>query len=417
MKPFTLTGKEGFCMFKKLLAPPGKKPRLSDAEVARKYPRYRTQVIISIFVGYMGYYFVRNTTSILSGILKMSATEIGIITCASYIAYGVSKFVSGLISDESNSKIFLPLGLLLSGIINIFIGVIPSVITSVWLFTIFYLINGWLQGMGWPPGARTLVYWFGNKERITYGTIWNLSHNFGGAIAPLLAGAGLALAGNDPLAQARAAYWFPGIVVCIMAVIIYFIQEDTPESVGLPPIEEYKSEEYRESDNAKLEEDPATAGMGGFSFFELGGIAGMLIAGWVSAKLFKNSKPLTNVACLILTLVLLVAYWFIPAGPEYMIWDFAILIGLGASIYGPVMMVGLYAMELVPKAAAGAAAGLSGTFSYVGGATVATLVIGIIVDHLGWGIAFIVFGISGIAAIICTLLSRDKSLEYWDEEK
>lgn len=157
--------------------------------------------------------------------------------------------------------------------------------------------------------------------------------------------------------------------------------------------------------------------MGGFSFFELGGIAGMLIAGWVSAKLFKNSKPLTNVACLILTLVLLVAYWFIPAGPEYMIWDFAILIGLGASIYGPVMMVGLYAMELVPKVAAGAAAGLSGTFSYVGGATVATLVIGIIVDHLGWGIAFIVFGISGIAAIICTLLSRDKSLEYWDEEK
>lgn len=419
MKPFTLTGKEGFCMFKKLLAPPGKKPRLSDAEVARKYPRYRTQVIISIFVGYMGYYFVRNTTSILSGILKMSATEIGIITCASYIAYGVSKFVSGLISDESNSKIFLPLGLLLSGIINIFIGVIPSVITSVWLFTIFYLINGWLQGMGWPPGARTLVYWFGNKERITYGTIWNLSHNFGGAIAPLLAGAGLALAGNDPLAQARAAYWFPGIVVCIMAVIIYFIQEDTPESVGLPPIEEYKSEEYRESDNAKLEEDAAAVemSMGGFSFFELGGIAGMLIAGWVSAKLFKNSKPLTNVACLILTLVLLVAYWFIPAGPEYMIWDFAILIGLGASIYGPVMMVGLYAMELVPKAAAGAAAGLSGTFSYVGGATVATLVIGIIVDHLGWGIAFIVFGISGIAAIICTLLSRDKSLEYWDEEK
>lgn len=56
--------------------------------------------------------------------------------------------------------------------------------------------------MGWPPGARTLVYWFGNKERITYGTIWNLSHNFGEQ--SLLAGAGL-LAGNDPLAQARAA--------------------------------------------------------------------------------------------------------------------------------------------------------------------------------------------------------------------
>ncbi|HFZ6487572.1 TPA: hypothetical protein ACGMVN_000252 [Streptococcus agalactiae] len=79
----------------------------------------------------------------------------------------------------------------------------------------------------------------------------------------------------------------------------------------------------------------------------------------------------------------------------------------------PVMMVGLYAMELVPKAAAGAASGLTGTFSYVGGATIATLAIGIIIDHFGWGVAFIIFGISGFAAIVCTLLSRDKSLEYW----
>ena len=65
MKPFTLTEKEGFCMFKKLLAPPGKKPRLSDAEVARKYPRYRTQVIISIFVGYSYYFHFRRLHGIL----------------------------------------------------------------------------------------------------------------------------------------------------------------------------------------------------------------------------------------------------------------------------------------------------------------------------------------------------------------
>lgn len=459
-------------MLKKLLAPPKKKARLPESEIKRKYPRYRLQVLVSIFIGYMGYYFVRNTTSILSGILNMSATEIGIITCASYIAYGVSKFVSGLISDESNSKIFLPLGLFLTGIINVFIGVIPSVITSIWLFTIMYLINGWLQGMGYPPGARTLVYWFDNKERITYGTIWNLSHNFGGAIAPILTGIGLALAGNDPLNQARAAYWFPGAIACLTAVIVYFLQEDTPESVGLPPIEEYKNQD----DPAKVTAAPkadsetpdlsmgeiikqyilpnkklmwaslysvfvyilrygivswtpkflatsvleggkgitATAGMGGFSLFEIGGIIGMLAAGYLSAKLFKNSKPLTNVAFLVVAIVLLAAYWFVPSGPDYMVLDFIILIGLGAAIYGPVMMVGLYAMELVPKAAAGAASGLTGTFSYVGGATIATLVIGIVIDNFGWGVAFIIFAVSGVAAIICTLLSRDKSLEYWD---
>lgn len=457
-------------MLKKLFAPPQKRERLSAEEIKHKYPRYRVQVLISIFVGYMGYYFVRNTTSILSGILNMSATEIGIITCASYIAYGLSKFISGLISDESNSKIFLPVGLFLTGLVNVLIGVIPSVITSIWLFTIMYLINGWLQGMGYPPGARTLVYWYDNKERIKYATIWNLSHNFGGAIAPILTGVGLALAGNDSLNQARAAYWFPGVVACLLAVLVYFLQEDTPESIGLPPIEEYHKEQYTNVvDSSDILEEPevlgmgeiikkyilpntklmwaslysifvyilrygivswtpkflatsvqdggkgitATAGMGGFSLFEIGGIIGMLTAGYLSAKVFKNSKPLTNVAFLVVAILLLAAYWFIPAGPQYMELDFIILLGLGASIYGPVMMVGLYAMELVPKAAAGAASGLTGTFSYVGGATIATLAIGIIIDHFGWGVAFIIFGISGFAAIVCTLLSRDKSLEYW----
>ncbi|HEN4573693.1 TPA: MFS transporter [Streptococcus agalactiae] len=457
-------------MLKKLFAPPQKRERLSAEEIKHKYPRYRVQVLISIFVGYMGYYFVRNTTSILSGILNMSATEIGIITCASYIAYGLSKFISGLISDESNSKIFLPVGLFLTGLVNVLIGVIPSVITSIWLFTIMYLINGWLQGMGYPPGARTLVYWYDNKERIKYATIWNLSHNFGGAIAPILTGVGLALAGNDSLNQARAAYWFPGVVACLLAVLVYFLQEDTPESIGLPPIEEYHKEQYTNVvDSSDILEEPevlgmgeiikkyilpntklmwaslysifvyilrygivswtpkflatsvqdggkgitATAGMGGFSLFEIGGIIGMLTAGYLSAKVFKNSKPLTNVAFLVVAILLLAACWFIPAGPQYMALDFIILLGLGASIYGPVMMVGLYAMELVPKAAAGAASGLTGTFSYVGGATIATLAIGIIIDHFGWGVAFIIFGISGFAAIVCTLLSRDKSLEYW----
>lgn len=457
-------------MLKKLFAPPQKRERLSAEEIKHKYPRYRVQVLISIFVGYMGYYFVRNTTSILSGILNMSATEIGIITCASYIAYGLSKFISGLISDESNSKIFLPVGLFLTGLVNVLIGVIPSVITSIWLFTIMYLINGWLQGMGYPPGARTLVYWYDNKERIKYATIWNLSHNFGGAIAPILTGVGLALAGNDSLNQARAAYWFPGVVACLLAILVYFLQEDTPESIGLPPIEEYHKEQYTNVvDSSNILEEPevlgmgeiikkyilpntklmwaslysifvyilrygivswtpkflatsvqdggkgitATAGMGGFSLFEIGGIIGMLTAGYLSAKVFKNSKPLTNVAFLVVAILLLAAYWFIPAEPQYMALDFIILLGLGASIYGPVMMVGLYAMELVPKAAAGAASGLTGTFSYVGGATIATLAIGIIIDHFGWGVAFIIFGISGFAAIVCTLLSRDKSLEYW----
>ena len=197
---------------KQLLAPPLR----DDATVRQLYPRYRVRVFIGIFVGYMGYYFVRNTTAVLSGILQMSATQIGIISCASYVAYGISKFVSGHIADSSNAKIFLPLGLVLSGVVNILIGVIPGIISTVWIFTVMYLINGWLQGMGYGPCSRSLVYWFDDEERTLWGSIWNLAHNFGGALAPALAGLGLAIAGNNAMARAHAAYWLPGIVVRVL---------------------------------------------------------------------------------------------------------------------------------------------------------------------------------------------------------
>ena len=464
--PIIFLGGDTMNWVKQLLAPPPAQPLRDDATVRRLYPRYRVRVFIGIFVGYMGYYFVRNTTAVLSGILQMSATQIGIISCASYVAYGISKFVSGHIADSSNAKIFLPLGLVLSGVVNILIGVIPGIISTVWIFTVMYLINGWLQGMGYGPCSRTLVYWFDDEERTLWGSIWNLAHNFGGALAPALAGLGLAIAGNNAMARAHAAYWLPGIVVIIIAVFVYFIQEDTPESVGMPSVEQYHHLPAKKQPaavppmkvvireyilpNKKLlwacmygafvyvlrygivvwaprflaapqsvggKAVNAAAGMGGFSFFEIGGVLGMLCAMVICRKVFNNSMPLTNVAFLVLTMVLVVIYWFIPAGNQYLLADYAVLIGLGFGIYGPVMTIGLYAMGIVPKIAAGAAAGLSGTFSYVLGAVIATLVIGIIADHMGWLAVFGLFIIAAIGAIICTLLSRDKRLEGFHQSQ
>ncbi|ENY6952501.1 MFS transporter, partial [Shigella flexneri] len=67
---------------------------------------------------------------------------------------------------------FLSLGLFLSGLVNFLIGYIPGIITSVTLFSTMYLLNGWIQGMGYPPGAKTLVFWYEHRERITWATLW-----------------------------------------------------------------------------------------------------------------------------------------------------------------------------------------------------------------------------------------------------
>ncbi len=74
------------------------------------------------------------------------------------------------------------------------------------------------------------------------------------------------------------------------------------------------------------------ASMGSFSVFEIGGVAGMLLAGFLSVKLFRNSKPLTNASFLLLTIILLIVYWYIPSGIGYLYLDYIVMVLLGGSI-------------------------------------------------------------------------------------
>lgn len=51
--------------------------------------------------------------------------ELGIIGTGAGLAYGLSKFVMAGISDRSNPKVFLPFGLLLSGLCMTMMGLMP----------------------------------------------------------------------------------------------------------------------------------------------------------------------------------------------------------------------------------------------------------------------------------------------------
>ncbi len=77
-----------------------------------------------------------------------------------------------------------------------------------------------------------------------------------------------------------------------------------------------------------------------------------------------------------------------------------------------VMLIGLYALELAPKKAAGTAAGLTGLFGYLGGAVAANALLGYTVDHFGWDGGFIVLTGSCVLAIfffIITMVGEKKA--------
>ena len=105
---------------------------------------------------------------------------------------------------------------------------------------------------------------------------------------------------------------------------------------------------------------------------------------------------------MLLVTVAVLVYWFNPAGNPMV--DMAALVAIGFLIYGPVMLIGLYALELAPKKAAGTAAGLTGLFGYLGGAVAANALLGYTVDIFGWDGGFLVIVLAcGLSIFFLTL--------------
>ncbi|MGH8133715.1 MAG: glycerol-3-phosphate transporter, partial [Steroidobacteraceae bacterium] len=91
-------------------------------------------------------------------------------------------------------------------------------------------------------------------------------------------------------------------------------------------------------------------------------------------------------------------YWLNMKGPLWL--DYTALIAIGFLIYGPIMIIGLHSLDLVPKKAAGTAAGFTGFFGYVFGSAISGTGVGWIADRFGWGGVFTTM----VACCVLTIL-------------
>ena len=108
---------------------------LPAEQVDPTYRRLRRRVFVGIFAGYAGYYLVRNNLAlaipdILREYPQYSKAGLGSALTGLSIAYGLSKFLMGSVSDRSNPRYFLPLGLLLSSAVMAAFGLLPALCAS-----------------------------------------------------------------------------------------------------------------------------------------------------------------------------------------------------------------------------------------------------------------------------------------------
>ena len=357
----------------------------------------------------------------------------------------------GSVSDRSNPKYFLPLGLLLSCLIMATTGLVKAIYSSLALLIVLQSLNGWVQGMGWPPCGKTMVHWFSTNERGRVVSVWNVSHNLGGALV-----ANFALLGVTLFHDWGAKFYFNALIAAVIAVVVFVLMRDTPQSVGLPPIEQHRND-YPAGYTADHERTftfkeiffehilrnrylwalafanafvyfvrygvvnwiPTYLETAkGFSFkqsslgwalYEYAAIPGTIACGWMSDKVFHGRRAPATILFMSLTLVAVVVYWLNLHGPLWV--DYAALIAIGFLIYGPIMIIGLHALDLVPKKAAGTAAGFTGFFGYVFGSALAGTGVGWIADGWGWNGVFVTM----VACCVLTIVFSAMTLGHTAE--
>ena len=432
------------------LKPPPHREPLEEQQIDPTYRRLRWQVFIGIFVGYAGYYLVRKNFALAMPDLideGYTRAQLGLVLSGVAMAYGFSKFFMGSVSDRSNARSFMAMGLALSATTMIIMGQLPAATTTVGMMFALQLANGWFQGMGWPPSGRVMVHWFSPGERGTKMAVWNVAHNIGGGLVGPIAVLAVMLFG-----EWQSVLYFHGYLALAVALFIWLTVRDAPQSQGLPPVEDWRNDKprtfvYQEGHEREfsardiffkyvlnnrllwaiaianafvylvrygvLDWAPAYLGEAkGFSFeqagwawalYEWAGIPGTLLCGWLSDRVFNGRRAPASILYLVLTLICVLVYWFNPPGRAAV--DMAMLIAIGFLIYGPVMLIGVHALDLVPKKAAGTAAGFTGLFGYVGGAVSANVVIGALVDRYGWDAGFALIAFACVASILLLGLS------------
>lgn len=405
---------------------PDAKVKVPKERISSVYKWRQTGVLLSICIGYIGYYVIRLIfTTEQNDIMKQygfTTAEVGMVLSCFGIGYGISKLFMGALSDKSNPNRYLATGLILSALLNFGLGATKNL----YVMMILMLVMSVAQGMGAAACQRIVQLWWGKKHRGAIYSIWSSAHNAGAFVCVAVVQlATFMFAGSIP-----AVFYTASVVSLIIAAFVLLAGSDRPTTVGLPSISEYTGDEVITEDGKKTSSELTKLTLPqifvkyiltnkvvwaitltsmslylvrygimswipsylvqskGFSpafakwlvgIFELASVPGVIIMGAISDAL-KGRRALVCIACVVLLILCLTVYFF-SSNHAFIV---TVLFIMGTLIYAPLTLVGLMVNEAVPKFAVGSSTGFMGFFQYIFGETLATALIGILVSKFGW---------------------------------
>ncbi len=325
-----------------------------------------------------------------------------------------------------------------------------ATMTLVNIIGTLWVLNGYFQGMGVPPCISLMCHWIRPSELATKQSIWNASHSIGAGLISVIwriPPEALRLQRMAALLRCSRRHRPRGRRRVVLHIEGYAIVRRLPEIEDMDKDEksEDKTSDASLADNMSGKSfksfvnrmvfanpliwilavsnfciyvvrftildwgatfltqykgmEISTAGTVVAASELVGGIAGMLLAGWFTDKFMKSRAHRTCFICTVGATLSFFLFWKSPAG---MPWLSAIFICLSSFfIYGPQALLGTSASQQATKHACATANGILGIFGYASTA-ISGVTFGYLAEHFGWDSVFLVSVIIGLvgAAVV-----------------
>ncbi|XP_067422687.1 glucose-6-phosphate exchanger SLC37A4 isoform X2 [Emydura macquarii macquarii] len=411
------------------------------------YSYYRTVIFTAMFVGYTLYYFNRKTFSfVMPSIMEeieLDKDDLGLITSSQSAAYAISKFISGVLSDQMSARWLFSSGLLLVGVVN----VVFSWSSTVTVFSGLWFLNGLAQGLGWPPCGKILRKWFEPSQFGTWWAILSTSMNLAGGLGPIVA-ALMALSYDW-----RTTLSISGFICMGASFVCLVLIKNEPSDVGLPNIESgaTKGKKASSRDDSTLAElllspylwvlstgylvvfgvktcctdwgqlfliqergQSALVGSSYMSALEIGGLAGSIAAGYLSDKAvaqaglssYGNPRHVLLLSMMAGMSASMYLFRVTITSDSPKLWILILGTIFGFSSYGPIALFGVIANESAPSNLCGTSHAIVALMANVGG-FLAGLPFSTIAKHYSWATAFWVAEITCAISTVAFFLLRN----------
>ncbi|WIA30391.1 hypothetical protein OEZ86_000477 [Tetradesmus obliquus] len=152
---------------------------------------------------------------------------LGQVDLAFLAAYAAGMFTVGHMGDRTDLRVFLAVGMLGSGIFCCLFGMAYLWdIHSMWYFTTMMVIAGVFQSTGWPSVVAIMGNWYGKGKRGLVMGIWNAHTSLGNILGTVVAAACLRYGWGY-------AFILPGVLISLLGLVVFAVLVVQPSDIGL----------------------------------------------------------------------------------------------------------------------------------------------------------------------------------------